>query len=59
MKHLIKPTLNEVCGGSKKEDECNSFKNDLNEALHTAADDIGSGANSLAVKINELLEKYK
>lgn len=58
MKHLIKPTLNQVCGGENK-DECDSFKSDIKEALHTAADDIGNGANSLAVKINELLEKYK
>lgn len=58
MKHLNQTDLHQVYGGSNNE-ECESFKQDLKDAMQSAADKIGDGANSLADKINELLEKHK
>ena len=57
MKHLNQIDLHQVHGGSKE--ECESFKQDLIDAKESAADKIGDNANSLADKINELLEKHK
>ncbi len=59
MKNLNKLDLVKIAGGASDDCECDSFKQDLQDALQAAANTVGDGADTLADKINELLDKYK
>ena len=59
MKNLNNLDLLNVSGGASDNTQCDSFKKDLQDALQAGANKVGDGADSLADKINELLDKYK
>ena len=61
MKHLTNNQSKKIGAGSSNDDpsKCDSFKQDLNDALKASANEIGEGATTLADKINALLDKHK
>lgn len=59
MKHLSIVESKKIFGGSDCESSYDSFKNDLEDVLQSAANTVEDTANSLAAQIKELLDKYK